>query len=189
MDWQYLTLHTALRAPATLDYERVLALIGAWHVDGAVPYKGWHIVNYGYSSAGIILMGSHDYVGLHHIDGHPATIYNRRKPLDGTTGDRVRDAFRRALELARLLEGQSVYPGLAVDPGRWFLAANDALRVPNTDAAVADLRGPLEEILRPLFGAGAWTITRRPAGQRFGVDITVRQAPAVAELEARLGKG
>src|SRR5437763_15315366 len=61
---------------------------------------------------GVVLVAHEANIYLDSFDGRPGLTYQRKQPLNGSFADRLRFAFRSALEACQLLETNAALPGI-----------------------------------------------------------------------------
>lgn len=122
------------------------------------------------------------------LRGRPGLRYRRRRKADGTVQDRLRDAFRRAVRAARLLEeDEELGARYRFRTDEIEFGIYDRLRAPSTAESFEAVRPPLTTLLARLYQEGAPGV-ELVSGHRepFTVRISAPVALSLPSLLARL---
>jgi len=95
-------------------------------------------------------------------------LYNRKARVDGSTEEKLAQAFAAALKACRRLESEPEFAGkLRFDAGDVAVTVNDRMLAPNTDATWKTWRGEIGKF----FGAGHTIERTGTAGERFSARV------------------
>lgn len=108
---------------------------------------------------GIMLIANEAFFGLDQSRGRLGLLYNRRKVLDGTVEERLRQAVEAALSACSLLEQAPEFEGrLRFDAGDLEVSVNDRLLAPNTSETFQKLKPSLRQVFDQLWGQGTYQL-------------------------------
>ncbi len=128
------------------------------------------VANYAHvpKGPGVALIGHESDYYVDDTDGRPGLLYSRKREAPAP-GERLRDAFRRALGAAAMLE--QAFPGkLRFRTDEFLFRINDRLAAPNVESTFAELRPELDTFGGKLFGAVKLSLVGKPR-QLFSVKI------------------
>lgn len=173
--------------------ERVIPVFHSWIKNHVFDELLVDVANYAHvhDGPGVALIGHGSDYFLEETGGRQGLLYSRKREPP-PPGERLRDAFRRALVACQLLEkdaslATSTAPRFAT--GEFLFRINDRLAAPNTGATLAAVAPELETFCQRLFAGSDFklAIVGTPK-QLFSVRITAG-APAseVSTLLGRLG--
>jgi len=135
---------------------------------------------------GVMLIAHHANYALDATDGRPGLLYARKRPAEGSFGERLRGAFRQLLRAAREVE-EAGLPGFSPPGDRLAVRIQDRLAAPATDATFAAVEPALRALLAELYGDAGVTLRREEEpGGAFGVRVAAPERPGVATLLERL---
>lgn len=177
---------------ADVDLEKLIPIFHRWIQEKVVgdellidvaDYK--HMPN----GPGVMLIAHEGHYGLDLVDGRSGVRYARKRPAPGDFGERLRDAFGRALRCARRLEAEPALEGLAISGHRLAVRIEDRLLAPNDEATFAAVEPELRALLNELYGGAPFELGREADPKAvFGVEIEAAERPGLARLCERLEK-
>lgn len=149
------------------------------------------VANYAHVHRGpaVALIGHESDYFLEEGDGRPGLLYSRKRDAP-PPGERVADAFRRALHACALLEGDRTLENIGVRfrTDELLFRVNDRLLAPSNDATFKAVRGELEAVCTKLFAGGAFVMAAVGAPkQLFAVRVTTNSRADLPTLLQRLG--
>jgi hypothetical protein len=137
---------------------------------------------------GVVLVGHASDYYLDVSDGQPGLLYSRKRQAP-EPGERLRDAFRRALNACRLLEAE---PTLTPRPR--FRVTEALIKLPerldfsNDDPSFDALKREFESFLGQLYAGGKVKLTRVGSNKSpLSVRVVVEGAPDLDTLLGRVG--
>jgi hypothetical protein len=108
---------------------------------------------------GIMLLGHEAHYALDSSHRRLGLLYNRRTTIEGSTQDKLRQAYDAALAACKRLEMEPEFKGkLKFHPGDLEVMVNDRALAPNTTETFAALKPELEQFFDGLFGAGGFDL-------------------------------
>jgi hypothetical protein len=133
---------------------------------------------------GVVLIGhAFDYY-LDLRGGRLGLVYLRKRDAPAPA-ERLRDAARRALRMARLLE--PAIEGLSFKTDEFWVSFPDRLRAADSDENFAALKGELDALTTALVGAPGQVERDRSAGNVLAATVALPgNTKSVAELLAKL---
>jgi len=177
--------------PSGVDVRELIPVFHRWIQQGlledelAIDVTGYAHVPEG---PGVLLICDTAHYSLD-MNRRPGLRYRRRRrAAPGTPEERLRDAFRRALSAARLLDEE---PGLEaryrVRTDKLEFTVYDRLHAPSTEAVFHEVRPSLDELIGRLYEDDQVGL-RLVSGPRepFTVSISASTAPEVSALLDRL---
>jgi hypothetical protein len=188
MQTEKLQVKLYVEDPKKVDLGALVPVLHGWIREKTLDEPVIDVANYDHvpKGPGVVLigMGSDYYLDLG--EGRPGLLYSRKREAQGSLGERVADAFRRAFKAATLLEAE---PSLELRFGTAELLFRipDRLNAPNDDATLDAVRPALAEVLEKLFGPGGYEIAREGEPREpFTVRIRAKSAGSLGELVAKL---
>jgi hypothetical protein len=127
---------------------------------------------------GIMLLAHEAHYALDSTHGRLGLLYNRRTAIEGSTQEKLRQAYDSALAACQRLEGEPEFKGkLKFHPGDLEVLVNDRALAPNTAETFAALRPELEQFFNGLFGDGAFELEHvGEPRERLRVAVRVKSA-------------
>lgn len=122
-------------------------------------------------------------------DGRLGLLVQRKQPQEGDHQTRILGVLRSGLAFLKQLKADPRTPAdLSFDLGGFEYIANDRLRLENSDAAAASIRGDLQAVAARLYPGQSATIERRVnhPRARLAVRVTVGASPDIETLLQRL---
>ncbi len=108
-----------------------------------------------------VLLVAHD--GFYNLEANGSLVYARRSSMEGTSTDRLQQAYIAAANACARLENEPEFTGkIQFETGRCEVSVNDRLLAPNN----AETRAALEPVIREFFAAtwGTEEFDVEPAG-------------------------
>jgi hypothetical protein len=187
MELQHLNVKFFVSQPEPVDLEPFMGVFNAWIQDQVVPDELLiDVADYRHvwAGPGVVLVGHEANYSLDNAGQRLGLLYNRKALVPGTNADRLRQAVRAALLAAERLGQQ---PGVSFDGQSLQLVVNDRLLAPNNEGTWDAVRPELTAFFDRLYGAGQYTLTRRPeARERFTVDLQAHGRHDLAGLLSSL---
>lgn len=149
------------------------------------------VADYGHvpDGPGVVLIGDGSDYYLDLGDGRPGLLYSRKRRGAQDLEESIRDALRRALNAARLLEADTTFaPRLEFRADELLFRMNDRLCAPNDQAGFESVRPALEAAAKALH-AGAHIELERLGSERelLSVRVTTKESAPLEVLLERLG--
>lgn len=185
MDLQKINVKFFLEDGAAVPWDEFLPVFHSWIQSSDGDYVDVADYSHVPSGPGIVLVAYGANISLDANGNRPGLLYNRKQPLEGTNGEKLRTVFRLTLECCRRLEKEPALRGKVRFLGREALfLVNDRLLAPNTEETFRSLRPDLEELARSLYGGSEFTLQPgTDPQQRFSVNLA---APAAVEISTLL---
>lgn len=190
MDVQRFQLKIYAQPSFVFDTHRSVRVFHRWIKERVLPEQLVDVADYSHVHRGphVALIGHGSDYYLDDSEGRPGLLYFRKRAAP-PPHERLKDAFRRCLTAAHLLERD---PGFDVPPQfgtrELRLRVLDRLQAPNTDEGYAPLREPLERFLAELYRTPVSVV--REGTEREPLSVRI-EAPSASlrldELIERLG--
>lgn len=191
MNLQYLNWKIYLENPAEAEPDEWFRVLSTWipdapeifidvadykHVeDGPVTLLVGHYVNYSLDATGRRL-------GL---------LYDYKHPIEGSNEEKLRSSLLGLLRVAARLEGDAGFASVSrpkFKASELRFIVNSRALAPNSPATLEAVEPELAKVLTQAFGADGFTLEHlADPRQRFSVQVSVKGAPALADVIKRLG--
>ncbi len=146
----------------------------------------YDLADYSHMHAGPgVLLISHDAnISMDDTGNRLGLLYNRKQPLSGSNNEKLKVAFKTALEFCRRVENEPTLGGRVRFRGdEVHFLINDRLVAPNTNETFHALKPELEGLARTLYGGAEFTLDHNPdPKQRLSVFIKTPRAFEVDTL-------
>jgi len=171
---------------AGVTAETFIPIFHRWIKEHVLPELMIDVANYGHvpKGPGVALIGHGCDYFIDEAEGRFGLLHSRKR-MAPEPGDRLADAFRRALHAASLLAVDPAVAGkLRFRTGELLFRINDRLAAPNSDATFAAVKPELEALAARLY-AGPFELSR--AGDAKGL-FAVKLTGGAADVAALLGR-
>ena len=122
-----------------------------------------------HNGPGIMLIGHEADYSLDHRAGRAGFLYNRKAPWDGTTQEKLAQAFRAVLTAAQILEQEN---GLRFNGSEAQVIVNDRLLVPNSAETLDSLEPEMRAFFDKLYSGAEFALTHQDhPRERFTLNI------------------
>lgn len=180
-------------ASSAVRFEPFLNVFHDWIRRDALDELVIDVADYGHveRGPGVVLVGHEGDYYIDDQDGQPGLLYSRKRGAPAPDA-RLKDAFRRVLHAARLLEGEASLQPLRFRTDEALIRVPERLVVANDRAGFESVRAELESFSEWLYSAGSGA--GKPTLEHLGSErqpLTVRvkssAAPELSRLVERLG--
>ena len=162
---------------AAVDLADAIAVFHRWIQDSVCEELLIDVADYRHvpTGPGVILVG---HEANYSLDWGPANrlglLYNRKAPLEGTTQDKLLQAFYTALRACGRLEEEPPFQGkLRFHAGSCAFVLNDRMLAPNTEETWLALKPEFETFFASLFPPHGYTLERASEPrERFSVRVS-----------------
>jgi hypothetical protein len=190
MELQHVNIKLHLSGETARDLTALIPVFHGWIQNQIFGELLLDIADYRHVPAGpgIVIIGRDGDFSVDDTDGLLGVRYNRKRPLNGSNQDRLRQAARAALTACTRLEAEPSLGGKFKFGGRKVeVFINDRLLAPNTDAT-RQVSGPeLDAFFKKLFGGSGFSLQyESDPRKRFSVSATVDQPLRVSQLISNL---
>jgi hypothetical protein len=174
-----------------LSGEQFVPVLHTWIQQHALPeHTLIDVADYSHvhDGPGTLLVGHEANIYLDRTDGFLGLSYSRKQALDGTFGERLRQAFVTALQACARLEDEAALGGkLKFRTNEALVRLNDRLLAPNTTETFAAVKPDLEQLAAALWPGASVEIDHNPVESAlFEVRLTASDSPSIAALLNRL---
>ena len=189
MDVQRLQLKIYAQPGFAFDTHRSVRVFHRWIKERVLPEQLVDVADYSHVHHGphVALIGHGSDYYLDDSEGRAGLLYFRKRAAPAPH-ERLKDAFRRCLTAAQLLERE---PGFDAAPRfvtqELRLRFVDRLQAPNTEGGYAPLREPLERFLAELYRSPVRIVREGTERELLSLRIEAPSAPPLDELVERLG--
>ena len=190
LDLQRIHIKILSDAPQDLKLEPFITIFGRWRADKSHP-AGWvDLADYAHvpRGTGIVLAGYHANIAFDMTGPAPGVLYVSRNGLSGDLAARIRSAFASCFELSSKLIAEKEFPkGVKLVTDSMELRFPDRLVTPDTPGTDAEVRAPIEAVVKQLFGEHRAMLTRESTGgSAYGFSVRASSAEPLDSLLARL---
>lgn len=192
VDLQKINVKFFIENPGAVSPEAFILLFNAWIQAADGEY--YDIADYAHVEAGpgVLLIAHEANIGMDHTGNRWGLLYNRKQPLPGSNGEKLRRVLKAALENCRRIEDASSLEGRVKFRGDEALfLINDRLNAPNSEVTFNALKADLEAAAQALYGNADFVLERESEDprKRFAVRIKAAERFTAAALLANLNKG
>lgn len=176
MDLQRVSIKFYLRDGEALAPEEAFRIFSSW-IPTTADETLVDVADYSHlpQAQQTLLVGHDANYCLDTTDGRKGLMYARKRPVDGTLAERLRDAFANALKACARLERDAADDGVRFSGAEALLNVNDRLNAPNNDETLAAIRPELDTVLQELFGGAETEMERNgDAKQLFSLRLRAR---------------
>lgn len=143
-----------------------------------------HDYSHVHHGPGILLVGDEANLSIDQTDGRIGLYVVFKRPLAGTTTQRLARVFRLASQAARALErSRQLKPAPSFRPDRFDVVINDRLRAPHDEATRVAFEPELRAFVAAAFPGAEISIEPEPEARRlFSLRVSLSQRPPLDEL-------
>ena len=191
MDAFKLSVKFYVEDDAQLQQHEFVPILHSWIQNKTVPdHMLIDVADYAHvhNGPGTLLVAHEANFYLDRFDGRLGLTYSRKMPAEGTFFDRLRQAFRAALQACSRLESDSRLAGrIGFVTTEAMLRLDDRLLAPNTSETFEQVRSDLERFAPELYAGSSIEIEHYPSQRNlFEVHLQAGDAPGIATLLHRL---
>jgi hypothetical protein len=190
MQLQHVNVKLLVQNPGEVDLEALIPIFHNWIQEQPFPEKLLDVADYHHvpEGPGVVLIGFQGDYSVDNADNRLGVRYNRKSPLDGENGDRLRQAARAALTASQRLEADSRLSGkLRMNGQEIEIFVNDRLLAPNTPATREGSREEFDAFFQKLFGGGEYSLSYASDPRKlFSVTVKAARSYGVSDLLANL---
>ncbi len=142
------------------------------------------VADYSHMQAGpgIVLIANDANISIDESGARRGLLFSQKAPLAGSNQDKLRTAFRAALDKCRKLEAEPALRGkLRFAANEAVVSVNDRLVSENSPAAFDAVKGDVEAVARELYGGAAVSV-ERDGDSRRQLNLHVK-SPADIDLQ------
>jgi hypothetical protein len=166
------------------DLSPAIPIFHRWIRENTGPEVLVDVADYSHAPAGpgIVLIGHDANYALDCSRGRLGLLYARKTSLEGSTANKLAQAFEAALSACARLESEPEFRDkLSFDRTQVEVVFNDRMLTPNNQETWESLREEMTGFFDGLFGAGGYELAR-PAEprERLRLDIRARALPATS---------
>jgi hypothetical protein len=153
--------------PVEVRPERFIGLFHTWIQRHTVPGLLIDVADYGHvpEGPGVMLIGHEADYAIDLAEGRPGVLYQRKRDAVGSLQDRLRMALETANTAAGEIEADASVGVLRFNRNEIVVRVLDRRRLPNSDASVDAIRGPLDGAVSEVFPG-----RQISSVERFGAD-------------------
>jgi hypothetical protein len=177
---QHVNVKIVAEEPVSIDLADAIPVFHRWIQESVGEEMLVDVADYRHVPAGpgVMLIGHEANYSLDYTDDRLGLLYNRKRVIDGTTQQKLDQAFRAALLACRRLEEEAPFHGkLKFNAGHCEIILNDRLLAPNTEKTHLALKADFEKFFQGVFGLEPHTIERLgEPRERFRVEVKSRRS-------------
>lgn len=189
MDLQKINLKFFVADPDGIPLTAFVPIFHTWIQASDGEYHDVADYSHMHGGPGIILVAHEANLSIENSGNRLGLLYNRKQPLQGSNGEKLRWVVRTALEYCRKIEQEPSLQGRFKFSGNEALfLINDRLLTPNTEETFQSVKSDLESLAHRLFGGADFTLQHEAdRQQRFAVRLKSAAEFDVATLLKNLG--
>ena len=190
MELQKINLKFFVTDPVEVPLTDFVPIFHSWIQASNGDYHDVADYSHMYAGPGIVLVAHEANLSIDNSGNRVGLLYNRKQPLQGTNGEKLRWVLRTALEYCRKIEEEPSLQGRFNFSGDEALVLiNDRLLAPNTEETFQSVKSDLESMAHRCFGGADFTLQpEEDSQQRFTVRLKSAATFDVATLLKNLGK-
>lgn len=146
-----------------IDLGEAIPIFHRWIQTRALPETLIDVADYRHvpDGPGVMLIAHEAHYSLDQARGRLGLMYNRRTAVDGTTHEKLHQAFHAALSACSLLEQEPAFQGkLRFRSSECEIDLNDRLLTPNTDEVYAEIKPEIDALFNSVLGDGTYNVCR-----------------------------
>ena len=189
MDLQKINIKVFVDEPDGIPLTAFIPIFHSWIQATDGDYHDVADYSHVHAGPGILLVAHEANLSIDNSGNQLGLLYNRKQPLQGTNGEKIRGVVKLTLEYCRKLEEEPSLEGKFRFSGDEALfLINDRLLAPNTDETFQSVKSDLESLGQRLFGGAEFALEREgDPQQRFAVRIKSSANFDAATLLKNLG--
>lgn len=155
-DFQHINVKIFARPGSTINWPSLIPVFHRWIREQATPELLIDVADYAHVPAGpgIMVIGHEAHYSVDNRENRLGAVYNRRAGLDGSTQERISQAYDAALWAARQLENEPEIGGsLKFDEHDVEIWVNDRLLAPSDPETIAEFKSEVSSFLADRFGS------------------------------------
>lgn len=184
MDLQKINVKFFVASSDRINLTDFIDIFNSWIQGSDGDY--YDLVDYSHMHAGpgVLLISHEANISMDDTGNRLGLLYNRKQPLGGSNNEKLKFAFKTALEFCRRVENEPALGERVRFRGDEALfLINDRLVAPNTDETFRAVKPELEGLARILYGGVEFALDHDPdPKQRFSVFIKTPRAFEVNTL-------
>jgi hypothetical protein len=161
---------------STVNWPDLIPVFHRWIQDGIIPdILPIDVADYAHVPAGpgIMLIGHHANISVDNRAGRLGFLYNRKTVFEGSTKQKIEEAYTAAVAACRQLEGEPELKGrLRFDDRKFEVFINDRLLAPNTDETWAALQPEIAGYFEQRFGGSVSLDWKNAPRELFRVELS-----------------
>jgi hypothetical protein len=154
-EFQHINVKIFAREGSAVDWPALIPVFHRWIREQSFPELLIDVADYAHVPAGpgVMVIGHEAHYSVDNRQNRLGLLYNRLSAFDGSTGDRLAQAYDGALAAAKKLELEPELAGsLRFDERDFEIWVNDRLLAPNTPAVNAEFKQEVGLFLQHRFG-------------------------------------
>jgi hypothetical protein len=170
-----------------IDLEKLVLVLHRWIQEQSLSgHLLIDVARYEHVSDGpkLVLVSHEANISLDDTDGRPGLIYQRKRPMDGSFGERLSRVIGAALEACSKLETESELAA-KFKTDELELKILDKLTAPNEPETLQKLEPTIQEILEKIFADKGKLKQRVDAVRPFELAVKFDSAPVMMDLIER----
>jgi len=189
MDLQKINVKFFVTSRERIQLTDFIDIFNSWIQDSDGDYYDVADYSHMHAGPGILLISYEANISMDDTGNRLGLLYNRKQPLGGSNNEKLKFAFKTALEFCRRVENEPALRGRVRFRGdEVHFLINDRLVAPNTNEAFRAVKPELEGLARTLYGGAEFTLDHNSdPKQRFSVFIKTPRAFDVDTLLKNLG--
>ena len=154
-DFQHINVKILAVEGSKVEWHKLIPVFHRWIREQSLPGLLLDVADYAHVPAGpgMIIIGHDAHYAVDNRQNRLGLLYNRRTALEGSTRDRIAQAYEAALLAARNLEKEpGIGNSLRFDETQVEIWVNDRLLAPNTPETYAEFEAEVASFLQERAG-------------------------------------
>jgi hypothetical protein len=186
MELQHVNVKLLLKNPEGVDLEPLIPVFHSWIQGQVFEERLLDIADYRHVPAGpgVVLIGHEGDYSVDNTDGRLGVRYNRKAVLNGSNGDRLKQAARAALKACQRLETETSLGGKLRFNGQDVeVFINDRLLAPNREDTRKAFNSDFKHFAEELFRGSEYSLSYDSDPRKLlAVSLRAFRPFAIAEL-------
>ena len=154
-EFQHFNVKLFARKDTRIDWQALIPIFHRWIREQAMPELLIDVADYSHVPAGpgVMVIGHEANYSVDNRENRLGLLYNRRAALNGTSTERIQQAYDAAVAAARKLEQEPELEGsIHFDERNVEIWVNDRLLAPNTPETFSALETEVSSLLTQRLG-------------------------------------
>lgn len=189
MDLQKLNVKFFVASREGIRLTDFIDIFNSWIQGSDGDYYDLADYSHMHAGPGILLISHEANISMDDTSNRLGLLYNRKQPLGGSNNEKLKFAFKTALEFCRRIEAEpSLKERLKFRGNEALFLINDRRVAPNSEETFREVRPELEKLAGRLYGGSEFSLDHNPdPRERFSVHIRTPRVLEVGALLENLG--
>lgn len=154
-DFQHINVKIFAAEGSSVEWHKLIPVFHRWIREQSLPGLLLDVADYSHVPAGpgMMIVGHDAHYAVDNRQNRLGLLYNRRTAAEGSTRDRIAQAYQAALDAARKLQEEpEIGDRLRFDESQAEIWVNDRMLAPNSPETFAEFEGEVASFLQERLG-------------------------------------